>query len=423
MAEEQWINNRNILFVDDEESIRDAYKTILAPTRKVTSRRLARKGNTQPEYNLFFASSGEEAVEIYRTQLEKGDPIAAGFFDMIMPGGIDGGETIRQIRAINPFLMCVIVTAYADRDPKEIREFFDDQSMWLYLNKPFNDGEIRQLAANMVNAWNLRKMNQEYRENLEELVKQRTEALNAELEKVAIVQRNLLPQKIPHYENLDIGLYYETCVELGGGGDYYDVVELPGDRLGIVIADASGHGPSAACIMAITRTVFRELAFITDSPGDLMEQLNDKVSGNYPRGNFVTMFYAILDLKTGMLSTSNAAHPFPIYGQRGKYKLLEGGTGMILGMFPSQYPETDVRLEPNDLLFMFTDGIEEHKDAQRNEYGYERILKTMEDHGHLAPNQFIKALVADADNFREGLPREDDFTFVALRWRPPQNKE
>ena len=162
--------NTNILFVDDEDSIREAYKTILAPAQRRTSRRLRNKSDgagDRPNYKLFFAESGERAVEIYQEQLDKGDPIAAGFFDMIMPGGIDGAETIRQIQAIDPSIMCVIVTAYADRDPKEIREFFHDQSMWLYLNKPFNDGEIRQLAANLVAGWNLRQENKAYNEKME----------------------------------------------------------------------------------------------------------------------------------------------------------------------------------------------------------------------------------------------------------------
>lgn len=410
--------------MDDEENIREAYRTILTPPRRRTSRRRS-DGDKRPEYNLFFADCGERAVEIYQEQLEKGDPIAAGFFDMIMPGGIDGAETIRQIREIDPSIMCVIVTAYADRDPREIQEFFDDQSMWMYLNKPFNDGEIRQLANNLVSGWNLRAENKEYREKLEQKVeerteqlKKRTEELNHELEKVAIVQRKLLPQKLPAHPSSEIGRYYETCVELGGGGDYYDVIELPNDRFGLVIADASGHGPSAACIMAITRAFFRELALKEDlSPGELLEELNDKVEGNYPRGNFVTMFYAIVDLKTGIVNSANSAHPYPIYGQKGNYQLFKGDTGMILGMFPGKYPEAEIQLTPGDMLFLFTDGIEEHKDPDREEFGYERIFEVCNEHGDKSPQEFIDELVKVADQFREGLPREDDFTFVVLRWK------
>ncbi len=407
--------NRNILFVDDEANILEAYKTILTPAQRRTSRR---RKTQQLEYNLFFAESGERAVEIYQEQFEKGDPIAAGFFDMIMPGGIDGTETIRQIRLIDPSIMCAIVTAYADRDPKEIREFFDDQSMWLYLNKPFNDGEIRQLAQNLVSAWNLRKENREYSENLEKLVKQRTEALNLELEKVAIVQRNLLPQSIPEYPNLEIGVYYDTCIELGGGGDYYDLIELPEDKLGIVVADASGHGPSAACIMAITRAFFRDLATQENmSPGKLLQALNEKVDGNYPRGNFVTMLYAVIDLKTGTLTSANSAHPFSVYGQKNNYQIMETETGMMLGMFVGEYPEHTIQLTPGDMVFMFTDGIEEHKNEKREEFGYERILQTCEEHGHEPSQQFIDALVKKANEYRKDLPREDDFTFVAIRWK------
>lgn len=414
--------NRNILFVDDEQNILDAYRTILKPAARRTSRRLSRDTSAQQtSYNLFFANSGEEAVEIYRQQLEKNDPIAAGFFDMIMPGGIDGSETIRQIREIDPSIMCVIATAFADRDPREICQFFDDQSMWVYLNKPFNDGEIRQLAANMVHGWNLRKENREYSERLEDLVKQRTEQLNAELEKVSIAQRDLLPKRLPQYPGLEVGTYYETCVELGGGGDYYDLVEFPDDKLGIVIADASGHGPSAACIMAITRAMFRDLTSQgMVSPGELLEELNKKVEGNYPRGNFVTMFYGIIDLKTGDVVSANAAHPFPLYGQKGKFKSLEGKTGMILGMFPGKYPETYIKLQPNDHLLLFTDGIEEHKNEVREEFGIERITSACENFCNNNPQNLIHKVVKVADDFRPNLPREDDFTLIGIRWNHNQ---
>ncbi|MBF0351360.1 MAG: fused response regulator/phosphatase [SAR324 cluster bacterium] len=413
--------NRNILFVDDEDSIRDAYKTILAPSQQRSSRRMARTGggSEKPEYNLFFAESGERAVEIFKEQLAKGDPIGMGFFDMIMPGGIDGAETIKQIRQIDSRITCVIVTAYADRDPKEIREFFDDQSMWLYLNKPFNDGEIKQLAANMMRSWNLRREVEDYSTHMESLVKQRTEQLNAELEKVAIVQRDLLPHRLPKHPNLEVSAYYQTCVDLGGGGDYYDLIELPDNKLGIAVADASGHGPSAACIMAITRAMFRDVAKTGSSPGTVLEQVNDKVEGNYPRGNFVTIFYGILDLLTGEMVSANSAHPFPVYGKKGKFEVMEGPTGMILGMFNGgKYEEARHKLQPGDHLLVFTDGLEEHKNAEREEFGYERILATCAEYGDLPPQQFIENIVKTADAFRPDLPREDDFTFVNIRWTP-----
>lgn len=413
--------NQNILFVDDEESIRDAYRTILGPSeRSRTSHRLSKRKNfgSKQEYNLFFASSGEQGVAIFKEQYEKGEPISLGFFDMIMPGGIDGTETIRQIREIDSSVMCVIVTAYADRDPKEIREFFEDQSMWLYLNKPFNDGEIRQLASNMVNAWNLRRENLTYRHDLENLVQQRTEQLNKELEKVSIVQKNLLPQTIPQLPDVEVGVYYETCIQIGGGGDYYDFIEFPDEKLGIAVADASGHGPSAACIMAITRAMFRDIAREHKEPGKVLEQLNTKVDGNYPRGNFVTMLYSVLDLKTGEFVSANAAHPFPIYGKKETTTVMEGKTGMILGMFPGSYPETKITLKPGDSLILFTDGIEEQKNKNREEFGYERIIEAYKEHCNRSPQELITEIVAAADEFREDLSRGDDFTFVSLRWTP-----
>lgn len=411
--------NCNILMVDDESSILDAYRTILSPPKLKTSRRApGTASQQQSEYQLFFAESGERAVQIYQEQLEKGDPIAVGFFDMIMPGGIDGAETIRQIREIEPSILCVIVTAYTDRDPKDIRQLFDDQSTWIYMNKPFNDGEINQLAENMVFGWNLRKENESYRLHLETLVKQRTEQLNIELHKVSVVQKSLLPQTLPKKKGLDIGVYYETCIELGGGGDYYDIIELPENRVGIAIADASGHGPSAACIMAITRAMFRTLIQQQKiiNPGEVLTALNRMVDGNYPRGHFVTMLYAVLDLTTGLVTYANAGHPYPIYGKRGTFQPHEGDTAMILGMFPGSYSESQLQLQPGDHLLLFTDGIEEHRNLNREQFGYSRILEVCERHAQESPQQLINGIVKEANAFRPNLPREDDFTFIGIRW-------
>ncbi|MGK5094748.1 PP2C family protein-serine/threonine phosphatase [Deltaproteobacteria bacterium TL4] len=204
----------------------------------------------------------------------------------------------------------------------------------------------------------------------------------------------------------------------GGGGDYYDILEFPDNRVGFMIADASGHGPSAACIMAITRAYFRDLALQIVEPGKVLEAINNKVDGNYPRGNFVTMFYCVLDLNTGEVVSANSAHPYPLFGQKGKFQQLEGPTGMILGMFPSQYPEARHQLKPGDHLILFTDGIEEHKDENRVEFGYEGITPVLEAFGDQQPQVLIDELVKAADAFRPTLPREDDFTFVCLRWRP-----
>ncbi len=171
-------NSTSILCVDDEPGILQAYVDCLSGAGyggqekeldNLLQRRRQRKETTadnkenrprskkRPAYNLFTASSGEAAVEVVREELKAGRQIAAGFFDMAMPGGIDGTETIKQILELDPQMLCAVVTAYTDRSPEQLSVLFNRQDDWLYFNKPFSAGELQQTAYHLVTAWNQRR--------------------------------------------------------------------------------------------------------------------------------------------------------------------------------------------------------------------------------------------------------------------------
>lgn len=174
---ERYLKNTTILCVDDEPGVLEAYRQILQKDNghdsEVKSRLSARRRRTtggseieavdsslfeeEPYFNVLTASSGEEAVEIVRSELECGRQIAVGFFDMLMPGGIDGQETISRIRELDNQILCAVVTAYTDRSTKQIGKVFDRQEDWLYFNKPFTMGELCQSALHLVSAWNRRR--------------------------------------------------------------------------------------------------------------------------------------------------------------------------------------------------------------------------------------------------------------------------
>lgn len=186
--------NTTILCVDDEPGVLEAYKRILqqekAEVSEVKNRLTARRRRSLGErdaakavnpvalhdktpFRVLIASSGEEAVEIVRRELDCGRQIAAGFFDMLMPGGIDGQETIARIRELDNQILCAVVTAYTDRSTKQIGKVFDRQEDWLYFNKPFTMGELSQSALHLVSAWNRRR----YEESLVSQMKVMQESL------------------------------------------------------------------------------------------------------------------------------------------------------------------------------------------------------------------------------------------------------
>ena len=151
--------NNRLLVMDDERDIVQAYIDFLdlapAPIRK-SSRSAAVAPSEAHGYEIFKAYSGEEAIEIVTRQFKAGLPIAGGFFDVKMEGGIDGIQTILNIWAIDPKVHCTIVTAYQDRSVQDIDQLFGPnfKDQWDYLNKPFTSGEIIQKARQMLGAWN-----------------------------------------------------------------------------------------------------------------------------------------------------------------------------------------------------------------------------------------------------------------------------
>jgi signal transduction histidine kinase len=189
----------SLLIVDDEPGILDAYRTYLVPHEGRSTIQSARRrspgGRDAPgeEFRLLFANTGEHAVGLVQDELQHGRRIHAGFFDMKMPGGIDGLETIRRVRSLDPGILSIIVTAYQDRSLEEIGAVLghENTDCWDYLNKPFTGIEIVQKARNVVASWERRRREEKHvkaldeaNHDLETRVQERTfdlEAANVEL--------------------------------------------------------------------------------------------------------------------------------------------------------------------------------------------------------------------------------------------------
>jgi len=167
--------NTTVLCVDDDESILQTYQNVLTPEQDEKAARikaLLRKGReaespaavNRLEFNVLLASSGEQAISTLKQELAAGRRVAAGFFDMRMPGGIDGHTTIAELKALDPNIMCAVVTAHSDRPILEVRKLFPDdhQDELLFFRKPFDPEELEQSAYNMVSAWNRKRREEEH---------------------------------------------------------------------------------------------------------------------------------------------------------------------------------------------------------------------------------------------------------------------
>lgn len=218
---------------------------------------------------------------------------------------------------------------------------------------------------------NLRKKNK----LLEQAVEHGNVALQQqeqELHRALDIQRDLLPKELPQLPGLDLAGAWQPARTIGG--DYFDVLRLDENRLGICVGDVAGKGLTASLLMANLQAAFRAYAMPDASPSSVCAKLNAFVCGNVAPGKFITLFYAIFDARTHTLTYENAGHcPALLLRSSGQTELLEGQGG-VLGVLPEwAYKDATVQLTTGDRLLFYTDGVTEAEDDTGEEFGYERI--------------------------------------------------
>jgi sigma-B regulation protein RsbU (phosphoserine phosphatase) len=250
------------------------------------------------------------------------------------------------------------------------------------------------------------------RERLAE-VEQAERLMAAELEQAAEIQRQLLPAAAPAVPGVELAGYNAASRTVGG--DYYDFLEYPGGRVGVLIADVAGKGMPAALLMASLQAKVRTLAETPGSTAELVTRLNRGMSAACPKNRFVTLFYGVLDPRSGELAWSNAGHNPPLLVRRGgELEALEGG-GPVLGVVPSmRYEERRGSMEPGDVLVLFSDGVTEACNPAGVEF--ESRLKTLIVEKRAEPVQdIVKAVYEAVGEWTAGQPAADDITLVVAR--------
>jgi sigma-B regulation protein RsbU (phosphoserine phosphatase) len=248
-----------------------------------------------------------------------------------------------------------------------------------------------------------------------EVQERELEEISSDLKKAAEIQQHLQPETMPELDGLDLAGFQIPCKEIGG--DYYDAVDLGQGRVGLLIADVCGKGISAALLMSNLQSNFRQLSQTGQSPKQLVTNLNAIASQVFSEGRFVTLLYAVLDLGAGQFSYCSAGHMPPLVARSGGEVVeLEPG-GLPIGLFPDfEWDEHDFRLEPGDVLFMYTDGLSEAAMADSEElYGTARIRAFLGANRGMAPGDFNRAIVEEARRFSGSEHLDDDITLLTLK--------
>lgn len=248
-------------------------------------------------------------------------------------------------------------------------------------------------------------------------------ALDRELRAVGQIQRSLLPASLPDLPGVEFAAHYHTSAS--AGGDYYDFFPLEGGRLGIFIADVSGHGTPAAVLMAITHALAHTAPGTLAPPHDVLAHLNARLAQSYTLdGSFVTAFYAVFDPRSLRLTYSCAGHNPPRLRRGENIRSIDAASGLPLGVLDDQsFPESTIDLLPGDLLLLYTDGITEAMpapapDGSVNLFGVERLDAILARSQRCSARECVDLITGEVAAFVKGAPAADDQTLLAMRCTP-----
>jgi len=386
----QEITNQKILFVDDE------------PDVELLMKQRFRQQLREKKFTFYFAQNGIQALEI----LAKEPDIRLVVYDINMPE-MDGLTLLRNMTEKHPIAIPIIVSAYGDMN--NIRTAMN-LGAFDFVTKPINFSDltitIDKTLAHVQNLLTSQKM------------QHRLESLLQELNVAAHIQQSILPKTFIENENLQ--LYAQMVPAQEVGGDFYDFFWLDENkkRLAFLIADVSGKGVPAALFMTVCRTLLRSYSNENSTAQQTVTQVNQSLEKDNYNMMFVTLFYGILDVETGKVDYVNGGHNLPyVIRESGLPETVPITHNPALGIVEGQeYTLGSIQLNPQDMLFLFTDGVTEATNPQLEYYTDKRLVLTLDEYRALNPTELINSMKTEITQFAEGYPQSDDITMLAIRY-------
>ena len=237
-------------------------------------------------------------------------------------------------------------------------------------------------------------------------------ALEKQVQMAADVQHRMIPQSPPTVPGVDLASAYVPCYELGG--DFFDFIPLPDDNLGLAVADVSGKGVPASLIMASVRAFLRAQVDNVYYLYEVVNRINLMLCRDTKPGEFVTLFYGVLDARNRRFTYCNAGHVPGLLLRDGKVSDL-AGDNMVLGVNPEErYQQFVIDLRQGDLLLLYTDGLSDSMNVKQERFGRQRVIDTFQQGGQTAETVAQKIL-CELRDFVGAAKRTDDVTLIVAR--------
>ena len=241
-------------------------------------------------------------------------------------------------------------------------------------------------------------------------------SIESELKIAHDIQMSMLPKTYPAFpDRHDIDIYGLVLPAKAVGGDLYDFF-IHDEKLFFCIGDVSGKGVPASLVMAVTRSLFRNISAYTQQPDQIAIALNDALSSNNDMGMFVTLFLGVVDLASGHLSYTNAGHNPPLLLTDDDVSVISCDANLPAGVMSGhQFTEQHLQLKSGDSIFLYTDGLNEAENASLQQFGMERVMQLAKVTVR-KPLPLIEAMMSSVQLFVGDAEQSDDLTMLAIQY-------
>ena len=245
-------------------------------------------------------------------------------------------------------------------------------------------------------------------------------ATNRDLNTASAIQSGMLPSKFPAFpDHTEFDIFASMNPAKEVGGDFYDFFLIDEDHLALVIADVSGKGIPAALFMMASKILLKNCAMTGASPDAVMQKVNDQVCSNNQLEMFVTVWFGVLDLNTGVIQAVNAGHEYPaIKSPDGRFELLKDKHGFVVGgMEGVRYRQYEIQLQPGSKLFLYTDGVPEATDENDVLFGTDRMIEALNENADGTPQDILETVDDSVRQFVKEAPQFDDLTMLCIAFK------
>jgi sigma-B regulation protein RsbU (phosphoserine phosphatase) len=351
-------------------------------------------------YKIRIATNGAKALELANVT----PPPDLILLDVMMPE-MDGYEVCTRLKSesLTRDIPVIFLTGQTEIED-ETRGF--EVGAVDYIHKPFSPAVMKaRVQTHLV----LR--------GIREQLAQQLHTIQKELETARQIQLSILPAELPKIEGLDIAARYIPMTSVAG--DFYDFIVVDEKRLGILVADVSGHGMPAALIASMLKIALAAQVSQAADPAQVLSGLNQALCGKFQH-HYVTAAYLFIDMAKGILTYSAAGHPpMLLWGASSAGVRDVEENGLFLGKFPwATYSSVELPFSPGDWFLLYSDGIPETANHSEVEFGTERFREFLATQQSTSANQFADCLLEELSRWADrgpGEEAEDDVTLVAIQ--------